>query len=110
MLISESKLRNSEVLVPFRRMSPSLCCTSGWPMTTTLSGTEPGATAPLRFVSVLTGAVTAETALDQLELRAAPGHVDASGGRHLGRAVVGGGRPLAGHRGAMHDPAIARLV
>src|SRR5262250_856994 len=104
MLISESRLRNSEVLVPFRRMSPSLCCTSGWRMTTTLSGTEPGATALPRFVSVLTGRSPRRAALDQLELRAAPRDVHAPGGRHLHGALVGGGRPLPGHRRAVHDP------
>src|SRR5215470_20265264 len=110
MLISESRLRNSEVLVPFRRMSPSLCCTSGWRMTTTLSGTDPGATALPRFVSVLTGRSPRGATLHQLELPAAPGDVHAAGERHLRGAVVGGGRPLAGHRRAVHDPAIARFV
>src|SRR5258705_9577176 len=87
MLISASSLRNSDVLVSRFRMRPSLCCTSGWPMTTTSS-----------------------RGLDHLELRAAPRHVHLAGRADLGRPLVGRGRPLAGHGGAMHDPAVARLV
>ena len=48
MLISASRLRNTEVLVSFFRMSPSLCCTSGWRITTT----SPVVDGPVRSASV----------------------------------------------------------
>src|SRR5689334_5408120 len=102
MLISASRLRNSDVLVSRFRISPSLCWTSGWRISTTC---PVGAT----LFPVALG-TPAPTRLDQLELRAAPGHVFRARGADRHRRGVRRGGTQPGHRRSVHDPAVARLV